>query len=333
LQMFTVMNQQNPDLRQGIDKPNMKTMLKMKMAKKGLLTNGVLLLIAIVSVAATSKFGFNCQRTAGDSSVQQLSFDTLLLKLNGGSETDMLNAPPISLNKHVATYVNDYINQNTERLQEIKEKSAPYFKITDTVFSRYGLPQELKYLAVVESELNTKAMSHVGARGAWQLMPETARLLSLKITAKYDERTHFYKSTVAAAKYLRDLHKIFGDWLLVIASYNSGPGKVFDAIKKSGSRNFWKLQNYLPAETRGHVKRFVATHYYFEGKGSVTTLTKEEGISYRKTMLAFVAKQNTLPGKNQDETTADIVKGNSNDEKVIVKSESAVELKKVNKGK
>jgi membrane-bound lytic murein transglycosylase D len=174
---------------------------------------------------------------------------------------------------------------------------------------------------VIESELNTKALSHVGARGAWQLMPGTARLLSLKITKKYDERTHFYKSTVAAAKYLRDLHSIFNDWLLVIASYNSGPGKVFDAIKKSGSRNFWKLQYFLPAETRGHVKRFIATHYYFEGKGSVTTLTREEVISYRKLMVAFVEKQNVSPKGKQVDTATEIT-NSPGDEEMIVKMET-----------
>jgi membrane-bound lytic murein transglycosylase D len=288
----------------------MKTMLKRKMAKKGLIGNGLLLLIAVVSVAATRQISNMTRRAVSDTTVQQLSFDTLLLKLNGASEAEMLNAPAISMNKQAAIYVNDYTTRNTETLQEIKAKSASYFKITDAIFSKYGLPQELKYLAVVESELNTKALSHVGARGAWQLMPETARILALKVTTKYDERTHFYKSTVAAAKYLRDLHKIFGDWLLVIASYNSGPGKVFEAIKKSGSRNFWKLQHFLPAETRGHVKKFVATHYYFEGKGSVTTLTKEEVISYIKAVSAFVENQNILLKEKQDVSAADIVSNN-----------------------
>jgi membrane-bound lytic murein transglycosylase D len=299
----------------------MKTKMKLKMTKKGLIGNGLLLLIAVVSVAATRQIGVFSKRAVSDTTVQELSFDTLLLRLNGGSETEILNAPAISMNKQASLYVANYIAKNNEDLEEIKERSASYFKVTDAVFSKYGLPEELKYLAVIESELNTKALSHVGARGAWQLMPETARLLSLKITAKYDERTHFYKSTVAAAKYLRDLHNIFGDWLLVIASYNSGPGKVFEAIKKSGSRNFWKLQNYLPAETRGHVKRFVATHYYFEGKGSVTTLTKEEVISYRKLMLAFVEEQNALVKQKQAETAPDIVNSNSKNEQALAKAE------------
>jgi membrane-bound lytic murein transglycosylase D len=267
-------------------------MLTRKIAKRGLMGNTLLFLIALVSVAATHEISNMSQREVTDTT--QLSFDTLLLKLNGASETDMLNAPAISLNKQAVQYVNSYMAENSELLEEIKDRSGMYFKIADDIFSKYGLPQELKYLAVVESQLKMTALSKVGARGPWQLMPETARLLSLKVTAKYDERTHYYKSTIAAAKYFKDLHAIFGDWLLVVAAYNSGPGKVFEAIKKSGSRNFWKLQDFLPAETRGHVKKFVATHYYFEGKGSVTTLTKAEVISYRKVMNVFVAQHNSL---------------------------------------
>src|SRR5206468_3829448 len=99
----------------------------------------------------------------------------------------------------------------------------------------------------------------------------------------------FYKSTVAAAKYLRALYAEFGDWLLVIAAYNSGPGPMYKAIHKSGSRNFWVLQRYLPAESRAHVKRFIGAHYYFEGTGSATTCTKEEAANLYQT-VANVSK-------------------------------------------
>jgi len=170
----------------------------------------------------------------------------------------------------------------------------------DSVFTRYHLPTELKYLAAVESELKATAVSRVGAVGPWQLMASTARDLSLKVKGNYDERKNYYKSTVAAAKYLRDLYNQFGDWLLVIASYNSGPGKVLTAIKKSGSRNFWVLQNYLPAETRGHVKRYIATHYYFEGYGSITTLTKAEVTAYKQSVSTFIAKQKTALAKTEE---------------------------------
>ncbi len=107
-------------------------------------------------------------------------------------------------------------------------------------------------------------------------MPATARILGLKVTRKHDERTNYYKSTRAAARYLRDLYDELGDWLLVIAAYNGGTAHVYSAIRRSHSRDFWDLQYYLPAESRNHVKKFIGTHYIFEGQGSVTTLTKSE---------------------------------------------------------
>ncbi|HYC29197.1 MAG TPA: lytic transglycosylase domain-containing protein, partial [Chitinophagaceae bacterium] len=152
----------------------------------------------------------------------------------------------------------------------------PYFNMIDGILIQHGLPKELKYLAVIESELKPSAVSWAGAVGPWQLMPGTARILGLRVTRKVDERVDYYKSTHAAAKYLKDLYNEFGDWLLVIAAYNGGPGNVYSAIRRSGSRNFWTLQYYLPAESRTHVKKFIGTHYIFEGQGGLTTLTKQE---------------------------------------------------------
>jgi hypothetical protein len=187
------------------------------------------------------------------------------------------------LNRKGIQFARAYIKNNDDCLIAIKKRSKIPFSIIDSVFTFYGLPVELKYLAVIESELNPQALSRVGARGPWQLMSGTAQDLGLKITRRYDERTSFYKSTGAAAKYLRDLYSEFDDWLLVLAAYNGGPGVVYTAIRKSGSKNFWALQNYLPAETREHVKKFIATHYYFEGRGSATTLTKAENKEYLRT--------------------------------------------------
>jgi membrane-bound lytic murein transglycosylase D len=113
----------------------------------------------------------------------------------------------------------------------------------------------------------------------------------LKTTGQYDERTNYYKSTIAAARYLKDLYMEFDDWLLVLAAYNGGPGPVYKAMHESGSKNFWVLQNYLPSESRDHVKKFIATHYYFEGRGSETTLTRAENMNYKKTLNAFVKAQ------------------------------------------
>ena len=169
------------------------------------------------------------------------------------------------LNKHVKQFVKTYIQENGKNLYNIKQRSASPFIIIDSVLTRYGLPEQLKYLAVVESELKTKAVSKVGAVGPWQLMPSTARILGLKVNAHQDERKNYYKSTKAAARYLKDLHNVYGDWLLVFAAYNGGEATVNAAIKKSGSRNFWTLRSYLPAETKEYVNKFIATCIYFEG--------------------------------------------------------------------
>lgn len=166
-----------------------------------------------------------------------------------------------------------YIRNNDESLTSIRQRSKRPFTIIDSIFNRYGLPGELKYLAVIESELVSTARSRVGARGPWQLMAQTARDLGLKVNGRYDERISIYKSTRAAALYLRDLHKQFNDWLLVLAAYNAGPLPVERAIHRSHSRNFWTLERYLPAESRQHVKRFIATAYYFNLLDNVDPLT------------------------------------------------------------
>ncbi|MBI2730278.1 MAG: lytic transglycosylase domain-containing protein [Sphingobacteriales bacterium] len=198
-------------------------------------------------------------------------------------------SPKIQLNKFANAFVRTYIKENNTGLEKLKERSKAGFKTIDAIFTKYEIPLELKYLAVIESKLNPKATSQVGAKGYWQFMASTARIYGLKVKGSIDERTHQYKSTVAAAKYLKSLYDDLGDWLLVVAAYNSGTGYVYKAIKKAGSRDFWRLQYFLPKETRNHVKRFISVHYYFEGEGSETTLTKAEWNKYQKEMIAFAA--------------------------------------------
>lgn len=207
------------------------------------------------------------------------------------TKDELLNAPRIQLNKNVAPFVKGYIRKNGFFLHKTKDRSAPYFTIIDSVFEQNELPVELKYLAFVESGLKLNAISRSGAIGPWALMPKAAKQYGLKIGGKKDERLDYYKSTQAAAGLLTDLFDKYGDWLLVIAAYNCGPGGVQKAIKRSGSRNYWALQNFLPEETRKHVKKFIAIHYYFEGHGGVTTLTKAETENHIKAVTAFVKKQ------------------------------------------
>src|SRR6187549_1500817 len=182
----------------------------------------------------------------------------------------------VQLNPRAITFVDDYMQKNKKGLEKLKGWGRPYFDMIDAVLTYHGLPRELKYLAVIESYLKTYAVSWAGAVGPWQFMPATGRKFGLKINDYVDERTDYYKSTHAAAKYLNELYNIYKDWLLVIAAYNGGPGNVDAAIRKSKSKNFWDLQHFLPAESRDHVKKYIATHYVMEGDGGVTTLTKDE---------------------------------------------------------
>lgn len=163
-------------------------------------------------------------------------------------------------------YVKPYINLYTVRRRNLSSKmlawSKYYFPMFEEALDRANMPMELKYLAVIESALNPMATSPVGAAGMWQFMAPTGRMYGLKTTAIYDERRDVQKSTEAAIKYLRNSYRIYGDWLLVIASYNCGPGNVNKAIRKAGGvKNFWAIQKYLPGETRGYVPAFIAATY------------------------------------------------------------------------
>lgn len=137
-----------------------------------------------------------------------------------------------------------------------------YIPIFEEALDYYGLPLELKYLPVIESALDPMARSHAGAVGLWQFMLPTAKRYGLEVNSLVDERRDPYKSSYAAAKYLRDLYRIFGDWNLVIAAYNCGPGNVDKAIRRAdGVRDYWAIYPYLPKETRGYVPAFIAANY------------------------------------------------------------------------
>jgi membrane-bound lytic murein transglycosylase D len=172
------------------------------------------------------------------------------------------------VNPYAESYMQDYLKSHENYLLNLKTRSVLYFNLIDGILSQYGLPRELKYLAVIESNLKTTALSSAGALGPWQFMSYTAKDYGLTVNQNQDDRMDYYKSTNAAAKYLLKLYKDLKDWLLVIAAYNGGPGRVDNAIRKSGSHDFWKLQYYLPEESRNHVKKFIATHYIMEAEDS-----------------------------------------------------------------
>ena len=190
------------------------------------------------------------------------------------SNEPVFTRPDFDLNPTALQFAKVYVKKNRWGLEKIKKRSRSSFTIINSVFSKSDIPLELKYMAIVESNLNTDTVCNSsGATGIWQLMPFTARELGLKIKGDSDERLHIHKSSAAVAKYLKQLYTEFGNWLLVIAAYNSGPAKVTRAIRSSGSNDFWELQNLLPLETRNHVKKFISVLYFFEEQNNIAEQT------------------------------------------------------------
>jgi len=172
------------------------------------------------------------------------------------------NMIPLSFNRIVRNYINVYTRTKKEKLEVMLGLSQYYFPLIDEILDRYDLPYELKYMAVIESALNPRAVSRVGATGLWQFMYGTGRMYGLTINSLVDERRDPVKSTEAAAHYLKDLYRIYHDWILVIAAYNCGPGNVNKAIRRSGGkRNYWDIYYRLPRETRGYVPAYIAATY------------------------------------------------------------------------
>lgn len=212
------------------------------------------------------------------------------------------------LNPQAMSFVQDYMQRYSSFLNGMQKWAGPYFDMMDDVLTQNGIPKQLKYLAVIESNLKANAVSWAGAVGPWQFMPETARGMGLQVNGFRDERTDYLKSTRAASRYLNYLYNIYKDWLLVVAAYNCGPGRVNSAISRAGSKSFWNLQYHLPTETRNHVKKFIATHYIMEGRGGVTTVTKAQALAMMPVIRDSATHQNvkvqTIEGRYNSKAVA-----------------------------
>ena len=191
----------------------------------------------------------------------------------------------IEMHPKAISFVQSYMEKEGAGLLKMKTWAKPYFNLYDEILTANGIPVELKYLSVIESHLSSQVISWAGAAGPWQIMPEEATRLGLKLLPN-DERMDYQKSTQAAATILRALYQQFGDWLLVVAAYNGGAGRLTKAIEKKKTKDFWALQYELPLETRNHVKKFIATHAIFEGV-SMTALDNNQN--------AVSTKMNTAP--------------------------------------
>ena len=177
---------------------------------------------------------------------------------------DLDSKTPIDLvyNPYVKQYINVYTKQRRQQMSRMMGLAAYYFPVFEEVLDQFNLPLELKYLALVESALNPKAKSWAGATGLWQFMYSTGKEYNLKVSSYVDERMDPYRATVAACEFFEKSYSVYGDWSLVLASYNSGRGNVNKAIRRSGGkRNYWQIRRFLPKETRSYVPAFIAVCY------------------------------------------------------------------------
>jgi len=165
------------------------------------------------------------------------------------------------MNGTVKRCINEYVVGARTSAERILGRSFLYFPIMDHYLKQYDLPLDLKALSIVESHLNPKAISPMGAAGLWQFIPSTARMYGLKIDSYVDERLDPHKATEAAVRYLSDLYDMYGDWALVAAAYNCGPGRLNQAIRKGRSKDYWKIRRYLPKETQMYVPKIIGATY------------------------------------------------------------------------
>jgi len=194
------------------------------------------------------------------------------------------NSPfSIVYNDYVHGYINLYAKRRRKTTAKMLGLAPVYFPIFEENLDKYNLPLELKYLPIIESALNPKAKSRVGASGLWQFMYRTGKMFGLEVTSYYDERCDVYKSTDAACQYLKSLHKMYNDWDLALAAYNCGPGNVNKAIRRSGGKtSYWEIRNYLPRETRGYVPAFLAVNYIMAYATEHNIYPKTPDITYFK---------------------------------------------------
>ena len=211
--------------------------------------------------------------TPTDVDYSELPTEVLKERLRKLNEKTPFN---VEYNPVLEQVIKSFLKNRRSSLERLMSLSDYYFPMFEQEMSNQKIPLEMKYLAIIESALNPKARSRAGATGLWQFMYATGKSYGLDVNNYVDERSDPVRSTKAAAKYLNELYKIFGDWDLTLAAYNSGPGNVTKAIRRSnGKTNYWNLRPYLPRETAGYVPAFLATLYIFE-------YAKEHGFKPQK---------------------------------------------------
>ncbi|MDB5241699.1 MAG: lytic transglycosylase, partial [Spirosoma sp.] len=238
----------------------------MTFLNRSLLKSGVFCaVLALTSMGLMPMASAEIVGQSGDSTIAKKDTVAALLTVPDSLLKQRLaklqNQIPLKYHKAVQEYIDYYTFRRPGRTKVAMERMPLFFPLYERMLAEYGLPDELKFLSIVESDLTPRAVSHAGAGGLWQIMPGTGRDLHLYQDDYVDERMDPVKATEAACKYLRDLYAIFGDWELALAAYNCGPGAVKRAMRRSGGDSFYTIYDALPKETRGYVPQFVAFTY------------------------------------------------------------------------
>ena len=219
----------------------------------------------------------------------ELSTDLLKKRL---AKMDAKSPFNIEYNPALENTIKAFLKNRPKAFERLMAISEYYFPMFEEHLAKYNIPLELKYLAIVESALNPRAKSRVGASGLWQFMYPTGKQYNLEVTSYVDERYDPLKATEAACQYLSSLYGIFGDWSMVLAAYNCGPGNVSKAIRRSGgSQNYWNIRKNLPKETANYVPAFLATFYIYEFKKEHGIMPKKAPLTYFETDTIMVKKQ------------------------------------------
>lgn len=206
----------------------------------------------------------------------------------------------VEYNPSLEKIIKHYLKNRPETLANLMGRAKYYFPIFEPFLDKYNIPLELKYLAIVESALKPNAKSRVGAKGLWQFMYATGKQYKLNVSSYVDERCDPIRSTEAACKYLLDLYTVFNDWDLALAAYNSGPGNVNKAIRRSGgNKNYWNIRSYLPRETAGYLPAFYATYYIFEYATEHHLYPKNEMLHAFETDTIVLKRQMTFDQINK----------------------------------
>ncbi|WP_338646696.1 LysM peptidoglycan-binding domain-containing protein [Flavobacterium sp. KS-LB2] len=201
----------------------------------------------------------------------------------------------IEYNQGLENIIKSFLKNRKKSFERLMGTSEYYFPLFEEALAKQNVPLEIKYLAIVESALNPKAVSKMGATGLWQFMYQTGKQYGLKIDSYVDERSDPLKASEAAAQYMTNMYKIFGDWDLVLASYNSGPGNVAKAIRRSGGQqNYWNIRKNLPKETQGYVPAFLATMYIYEYHKEHGIVPNRASVKHFETDTIMIKKQMTF---------------------------------------